>query len=78
MCRHIQTPDSQIGHYWRSIGGVNKPINFIGFRGTHLRAAILHPLRQQVSRIVAWPMFDSGKVRGASGYQTPNEAADEF
>jgi hypothetical protein len=39
---------------------------------------------QQVSRIVAWPTFDSGKVRGAlarrilAGCQTPSEAADEF
>jgi hypothetical protein len=35
-----------------------------------------------VSRIVAWPTFDSGKVRGESNIggpsQTPSEAADEF
>jgi hypothetical protein len=41
----------------------------------------LPAVRQQVSRIVAWLAFDSGKARGASnidGLQTPSEAADEF
>ena len=38
-------------------------------------------VQQQVSWIVAWPTFGSGKARGASnigGLPDPSEAADEF